>query len=53
MLTMIPEEVIDQIRNETNIADVVGQFVSLKKSGSNLFGICPFHNENTASFSVN
>ncbi|GAA6114646.1 DNA primase [Apilactobacillus apinorum] len=50
---MIPEEVIEQVRNETNIADIIGQFVALRKSGSNLMGLCPFHDENSPSFSVN
>lgn len=53
MATRIPEEVIDSVRNSVNIADVVGQYVQLKKSGKNLFGLCPFHEEKTASFSVN
>lgn len=52
-MPMIPEEVIEQVRNETNIADIIGQFVSLRKSGSNLMGLCPFHDENSPSFSVN
>ncbi|WP_225362916.1 DNA primase [Apilactobacillus quenuiae] len=50
---MIPEDVIDKVRDQTNISDVVSQFVSLHKSGKNLFGLCPFHEENTPSFSVN
>lgn len=53
MATRIPEEVIDQVRSSVNIADVVGQYVQLKKSGKNLFGLCPFQEEKTASFSVN
>ncbi|KRM12093.1 DNA primase [Paucilactobacillus suebicus DSM 5007 = KCTC 3549] len=53
MATRIPEEVIDQVRSSVNISDVVGQYVQLKKSGKNLFGLCPFHEEKTASFSVN
>ncbi|MCT6822432.1 MAG: DNA primase [Apilactobacillus sp.] len=53
MMPMIPEEVIEQVRNETNIADIIGQFVALRKSGSNLMGLCPFHDENSPSFSVN
>lgn len=53
MATRIPEEVIDQVRSSVNIADVIGQYVQLKKSGKNLFGVCPFHDEKTGSFSVN
>lgn len=50
---MIPEATIDQVQNAVNIVDYVGQFVQLKKQGQNMFGLCPFHDENTPSFSVN
>ena len=43
---------IDEVVAANPIEDVVGQYVSLKRSGSNLFGLCPFHGEKTASFSV-
>ncbi len=43
---------MEQIRDAVNITDVVGQYVQLKKSGRNLFGLCPFHEERTPSFSV-
>ena len=49
---MIPEETVNKIRQETNIADVISQYVQLKKKGKNLFGFCPFHEERTPSFSV-
>ncbi|MCL0318196.1 DNA primase [Apilactobacillus xinyiensis] len=49
---MIPEEVIENVRNQTNILDVISSFVQLKKSGSNYFGLCPFQAEKTPSFSV-
>lgn len=49
----IPEEKIAQILNASDIVDVVSQHVILKKSGSNYFGLCPFHSEKTPSFSVN
>lgn len=52
MAGKIPNDVIDDVRSQTNIVDVVGQYVQLKKSGNNLFGICPFHDEKTPSFSV-
>lgn len=52
MATKIPEETINQIRNESNIVDVVSQYVQLKKRGKNHFGFCPFHDEKTPSFSV-
>ena len=43
---------IDELIARNPIEDVVGQYVSLKRSGANLFGLCPFHGEKTASFSV-
>lgn len=49
---MIPESFIQDVLNRTNVEDVVGQYVQLKKRGTNLFGLCPFHNEKTPSFSV-
>ena len=49
----IPRETVDQILQAARIEEVVGEFVSLKKRGSNLWGNCPFHNEKTPSFSVN
>lgn len=53
MANLIPEEKVDQVRTAVNIADFVGQYVQLKKAGKNLFGLCPFHEERTPSFSVN
>ncbi len=52
MAGMIPEEVIDNVRSAVNIVDVVSRYVQLRKAGKNLFGICPFHDEKTPSFSV-
>ena len=49
----IPTDVIDQIRSDVNILDIVGQYVQLHRSGSNWFVLCPFHTEKTGSFSVN
>ncbi|KRO08652.1 dna primase dnag [Lactiplantibacillus xiangfangensis] len=49
----IPEDKVDQVRSAVNIADFIGQYVQLKKAGKNLFGLCPFHEERTPSFSVN
>ncbi|OTN77141.1 DNA primase [Enterococcus sp. 8G7_MSG3316] len=51
-MARIPQTVIDDIRERSNIVDVVGQYVQLKKSGKNYFGLCPFHNEKSPSFSV-
>ncbi|MCF6092785.1 DNA primase [Microaerobacter geothermalis] len=48
----IPEHVIEAVRNTYDIVDVVSKYVHLKKSGRNYFGLCPFHNEKTPSFSV-
>ena len=50
---MIPRETINQIIETARIEDVVGEFVTLRKRGSNLVGLCPFHKEKTPSFSVN
>lgn len=52
MAKMIPEEFIEKVRSETNIVDIIEPYVQLKKSGRNLFGLCPFHEERTPSFSV-
>ena len=46
------EELIDEIRNSNDIVDIISQYVILKRSGRNLFGLCPFHKEKTPSFSV-
>jgi len=47
-----PEELIEEIRISNDILDVVGEYVKLEKKGKNYFGLCPFHREKTASFSV-
>ncbi|MGX7172793.1 DNA primase [Enterococcus ratti] len=52
MARRIPQEVIENIRGQTNIVGVIGQYVQLKKSGKNYLGLCPFHEERTPSFSV-
>lgn len=49
---MIDRNTIDKIMAATNIVDVVGEFVTLRKSGANYKGLCPFHNEKTPSFIV-
>ncbi len=46
------DELIDEIRNSNDIVDVISQYVNLKKSGRNFFGLCPFHNEKSPSFAV-
>ena len=49
---MIPRETIDKIFEAAKVEDVVGSYVSLKKRGANLLGLCPFHHEKTGSFTV-
>ncbi|MFO7997859.1 MAG: DNA primase [Bacteroidales bacterium] len=49
---MITRDTIDKILDATRIDEVVGEFVNLKKRGTNLLGLCPFHDEKTPSFSV-
>lgn len=46
------EETIEEVRRANDIVDVVSQYVALKRSGRNYFGLCPFHNEKSPSFSV-
>lgn len=49
---MIPKETIDRIYSAVKIEEVVGDYVTLRKRGANLIGLCPFHNEKTGSFTV-
>jgi DNA primase len=49
---MIDRATIEKIKDAANIVDVVGEFVTLRKSGANYKGLCPFHNEKTPSFYV-
>jgi DNA primase (bacterial type) len=51
-LARIPEQVIEQVRDATDIVDFISQYVQLQKQGKNFFGLCPFHEERTPSFSV-
>lgn len=53
MKDIISPEKIREIRERANILEVIGDFVSLKKSGKNYLGLCPFHAERTPSFTVN
>jgi len=47
-----PDDVIEEVRTRNDIVDIIGQYVNLKKKGANYFGLCPFHNEKSPSFSV-
>lgn len=46
------DDIIEEVRSRNDIVDVIGQYVHLTKKGSSYFGLCPFHNEKTGSFSV-
>ena len=52
MASFIPEEKIAEIKDASNIVDVVGETVLLRKAGKNFLGLCPFHAEKTPSFTV-
>jgi DNA primase len=52
-MARIPEDLLERIRDATDIAEIVSEHVQLTAKGRNLFGLCPFHNENSPSFSVN
>ena len=51
-MAKIPQNTIDKIRDQADIVDVISREIELKKRGVNYFGACPFHDENTPSFSV-
>ena len=46
------DEILDDVKSSNDIVDVISQYISLKRSGRNYFGLCPFHNEKSPSFSV-
>ena len=48
----IDQSVIDEIKNKTDILDLVSEYVKLEKRGRNYIGLCPFHDEKTPSFTV-
>ncbi len=47
-----PEELVEEVRSRNDIVDVISAYVPLQKKGNSYFGLCPFHNEKTPSFSV-
>ena len=49
---LIPREIIEEIVSRTDISDLIGTYVTLKRAGSNMHGLCPFHSERTPSFTV-
>lgn len=51
-MSMISQEVINEIRNATDIVDVISSYIPLTQKGKNYFGICPFHDDNNPSMSV-
>lgn len=51
-MPIFSDEIIEEVRQRNDIVDVVSQYVHLTKKGSTYFGLCPFHNEKTGSFSV-
>jgi len=52
MAGIIPEDIIEQVRQASDIVEIIGQYIRLKKRGRNYLALCPFHNEKTPSFSV-
>ena len=52
MNTQIPPKVIEDIKYRNDIEDVISSYITLKRAGSNMNGLCPFHNEKTPSFTV-
>ena len=53
MTGQISEDKISEVREQTDIVELISQYVSLKRSGVNHVGLCPFHSEKSPSFSVN
>ena len=51
-MPQINQNIIEKVRQSSDILEVVGKYVNLKQKGNNYFGLCPFHNEKTGSFSV-
>lgn len=52
-MPLIPEHLVDEVRQASDIVDVISDYLTLRKKGHSFFGLCPFHHEKTPSFSVN
>ncbi|HOA14983.1 MAG TPA: DNA primase [Bacillota bacterium] len=52
MAGAVPDEIIEKIRQQTDIVGLISEYITLKQNGSRFVGLCPFHNEKTPSFSV-
>jgi len=52
-MSFISEKTIEQVRSSADIIEIISHYIQLKKKGRNFFGLCPFHGEQTPSFSVN
>ena len=50
---MIPQDTIERVREATDIVQIIGEYIRLKKRGKNHIALCPFHTEKTPSFNVN
>ena len=52
-MPLIPEHILDEIQSRTDIAELIGRYVPLKRAGKHFKAACPFHKERTPSFHVN
>ena len=51
-MASIPDEIVERVKSDANIVDVVGDYVRLRKSGKNWVGLCPFHDDKKPSMHV-